>query len=242
MPMGFRDDRRRRRRRFQFALLRWLLALAAIVGAGVYAYQTGVRLAEKGVVSRDEQIRSLGARVDELQAQAQTHRAELAAERARADDWRQRYERDVATGEVKGLFDLVQAKLAAGVDAQRLRWVLERTGPKRDCDPRPQVRRVAVQTPISRGPAVPAAFAGGAVGVSLLGASARDAAGNPEAWFDPKQPVTIRLTRPGGKPTETQGLLPQQQSLIEGDREYRLAVVVGSRGFAQVSVERCRFP
>ena len=54
MSLGFRDERRRRRRRVRRALLRGLLALGLIFAAGIYAYQTGARLAEKSVAGRDE--------------------------------------------------------------------------------------------------------------------------------------------------------------------------------------------
>jgi hypothetical protein len=74
------------------------------------------------------------------------------------------------------------------------------------------------------------------------GARARDAAGNPQAWFDPSQPVTVRLARLGGKSLDATGALPLHRSMVDGDREYRLSIVAAPRGFAQVTLERCRFP
>ena len=242
MSLGLRDERRRRRRHFRQRVLRWLLALAVIAGAGIYAYQTGARLAEKDVASRDEQIRALGGRLDALQGQTQTLEADLATERARAEEWQQRYQHDVATGETKELIELVQAKLAEGVGAEGLRKVVERMEVRLECDPHPQVRRLMVRTPVAKGADSSVTFDSGAVAIAVAGASVRNAAGNPEAWFDPKQPVTIRVTRAGGKTTDIESLLPQQQVLADGDREYRVSIAAASRGFAQATVERCRVP
>lgn len=242
MSLGLRDQRRRRRRDFRQRMLRWVLALAVIAGAGFYAYQTGDRLAEKDVASRDEQVRTLTARVDTLQEQAQTAEADRDAARAQAEEWQQRYQRDVATGEGRELIALVQAKLAEGVGAERLRKAIEHTEVHLECDPHPQVRRLLVRTPLAKGADSAITFGGGAVAVTVSGASARNAAGNPEAWFDPKQPVTIRITGAGGKTAEIEGVLPQQQVLSAGDREYRLSIAAASRGFAQATVEQCRIP
>lgn len=242
MSLGLRDERRRRRHHFRLRMLRWVLALAVIAGAGVYAYQTGDRLAEKDVASRDDQIRTLTARLDTLQEQAQTVEADRDAARAQAEEWQQRYQRDVATGETRELIALMQAKLAEGVNAERLRKAVEHVEVRLECDPHPQVRRLMVRTPLTKGADSAATFDGGAVAIAVSGASVRNAAGNPEAWFDPKQPVTIRITGVGGKTAEIEGVLPQQQMLAAGDREYRLSIAAASRGFAQATVEHCRIP
>lgn len=242
MSLGLRDDRRRRRRQFRQRMLRWLLALAVIGGAGVYAYQTGGRLAEKDVASRDEQIRILTARLDGLQEQARTAAVERDTARAQAEEWQQRYQHDVATGETRELIALVQAKLADGISAERLHKAVEHVDVRLECDPHPQVRRLLVRTPLAKAAESPVTLGGGAVAIAISGASARNAAGAPEAWFDPKQPVTIRITGSGIKTTEIEGVLPQQQVLSGGDREYRLSIAAASRGFAQAIVEQCRVP
>lgn len=242
MSLGLRDERRRRRYRARLTLLRGLVILALVAGVGVYAYQTGSRVAERGIASRDEQIRQLSVRVEELQAQVQAHQVDLAAERGNAEAWRQRYERDVATGDARELAKMLQAKIAEGVDAHRLRWVLEHIQARRVCDPRPQVRRVPVRTPSSRGGPSPIALAGGALSISLSAEAVPPPAGAREARYDPKLPVTVRLTAASGRTMESEGVLPQQRSFVEGDREYQLTVAPGPAGFATVTVERCRFP
>jgi hypothetical protein len=76
----------------------------------------------------------------------------------------------------------------------------------------------------------------------LDGSSAKNEKGDPESWFDPARPVTLRLTTRDGKTIENEGILPLQHAAVGGDREYRVSVVAGSRGTVDVSLERCRFP
>lgn len=242
MSLGLRDDRRRRRRQARMTLLRWLLAIAVIAGAGFYAYQTGSRLAERDVASHDEQLAALTAQLDTAQARIQTLEADLAGARTRVADGEERYQRDVGTGEVRDLVALLKSKMAEGIDAGLLRRAIERTEVHLECEPQPQVRRLLVRTPLAKGADAPVTFDGGTLAITLAGASARDAAGNPEAWFDPKQPVHIRLARSGSAVAETDTVLPHRQVFVDGNRQYRVNIAATSRGFAQATVERCRVP
>jgi hypothetical protein len=242
MSLGLRDDRRRRRQRVRLAIVRWLIAGGAVIAVAAYAYQTGARVAQRDAASRERQISALSASLAELESLLQAQQADLSAERANAEQWRQRYERDVPTGEARELLQVLRARIDAGVEPQRLRWVLSQMGPRRDCDPRAEVRRVLVRTPTARGAQTATPLSGGALSVTLDGSSAKDEKGNPESWFDPARPVTLRLTTRNGKTIESEGLLPLQHSAVEGNREYRLSVVTGPGGSVNVSVERCRFP
>lgn len=242
MPLGFREDRRRRRRRARLAVVRWLLVGAAVVVLGAYAFQTGERVAQRNAAGREQQIVAFRAKIEGLESQLQAQQAELAAARAAAEEWRQRYERDVLAGEARELLPMLQARLEAGVEPQRLRWLLSQIGTRRDCESRSEVRRVPVQTPIARGARTATALAGGTLGVLLDGNSAKNEKGDPEPWFDPLRPVTLRITLRNGKAIDSEGVLPLQHSIVDGDREYRLSVAAGPRGSANVSLERCRFP
>jgi len=242
MSLGFREDRRRRRQRARLAVVRWVLVGAAVVALGAYAYQTGERVAEREAVNREQQIVALRAKLEGLESQLQAQQAELAAERAASAEWRQRYEQDVPAGDARELLPVLRARLEAGVEPQRLRWVLSQTGTRRNCEARSEVRRVPVQTPTARGTRAATVLAGGTLGVLLDGNSAKTEKGDPEQWFDPERPVTLRITMRNGKAIESEGVLPLQHSIVDGDREYRLSVVAGPRGSANVSLERCRFP
>jgi cell division protein FtsB len=242
MSLGLRENRRRRRREARWKIIRWFFIIGCIVAAGAYAYQTGSRLAARNIASLEQQLSESSQRTTDLEAQLQAQREQVSSERARAEEWRQRYERDVATGEIKSLFELVRTKIDDGLTSQRLRFILEQTESRRDCDANLQVKRLQVQTPLSGGTRSQAAFANGSVTIGIIGAPARDNAGNPEAWFDVTRPVTVRLTRPGGKATEAVGPLPLHPALVHGDREYRFSIVAGARGIAEVTMERCQFP
>ena len=189
MSLGLREERRRRRRQFHGRIVLWLLALAVIAVAGAYAYQTGARLAEVDVAKLEERVAALTAQTEELEAQVQTQNVEVIAQRAAVEQWQQRFEREVPGGNGKVLFDLVQAKLLQGVTSERLRAVVEQTENRRDCDQKPQAKQIPVQTPVARTVKTPPPSAASPLAITLTGISARDAAGKPEAWFDPAQPV-----------------------------------------------------
>jgi hypothetical protein len=242
MSLGLRDERRRRRQRIRLAVVRWLVAGGAVLAIAGYAYQTGARLAQRDAAGRERQISALSARLAEIEPLLQARLAELASERRNAEECRQRYERDVPDGEARELFQVLRARIDAGVEPQRLRWILSRMSPSRDCDTRAEVRGIAVRTPTFRDTRAATQLAGGALSVTLEGSSAINEKGNPESWFDPARPVTLRLTTRTGKTIESEGILPLEQGAVEGDREYRLSVVPGPRGSANVSLQRCRFP
>jgi ribosomal protein L12E/L44/L45/RPP1/RPP2 len=242
MVLGTRQDRRRRQRRMYWSAFRWLLALALIGAAGVYAYKTGSRLAGRNVAALEGKVGELDQTIEQLQVQAAAQAAAIAAEQARAEEWRRRYEQEVPAGEDKALFDAMRARMAEGVTAERLRFVVERMEARQHCDTPQENRLLLVQTPISGARVQAASFAGGRVSVSLTGVSARDAADNPQAWFDPAQPVTVRVVLPGGGVSAIEGMLPLNRSMLQGNREYRFGVQPSSRGYVQVTVLRCRFP
>ncbi len=126
MPFGLREDRRRRRRRLHWALFKWAVALALVGAAGIYAYETGRRLASADITRLEETIATLRTQLDASEAANAGERAAAETAQAMARDWQARYDRDVARGPSKDIFDIVQQKLAAGVEPERLKAVLRR--------------------------------------------------------------------------------------------------------------------
>jgi len=242
MAWGLREERKRRRRQFRWSVFKWGLAFCVIAAAGVYAYQSGSRLAEAEVERLQREIASLSSTVAELERQNSEQQSAIAAERKRAEDWRQRYDKDVPAGEIKELFDLVQEKLSAGVAADRMRFVIGAAENQRECDEAPVTKRFLVKTPLYQGQDDSVGFADGAITVTAFGAPEKDASGNPEAWFDPAEPLTVRITHIGGKVSEFSGKLPLHPSVVLGDSEYRFTVVASSRGFVKVSGDKCKYP
>jgi outer membrane murein-binding lipoprotein Lpp len=243
MSLGLRDSRRRRRQQTQWLLAKWLLALLALGAAGFYAYQTGRRTAEIEMGRLQAELSALTTRIAELETETATARGTVQSAKAEAAEWQRRYERDVARGPAKELFDVVQARLAAGVEPDRLKSVLQVTQNRRDCRPEPPVKAFTVYVPELRKPRRPLTFGRGAVSMTIEGALSRDAQGKPEAWFDSAQPVTIRIIRPGGGSSEVSGVLPLFPSQLIGDREYRFSVISNrTRGLVDIAGESCRFP
>ena len=77
--------------------------------------------------------------------------------------------------------------------------------------------------------------------VSGTGVSAKNTKGQPEAWYDPAQQVTVRFKN--GEVAETKkGILPLRHSIIVNNREYRFTVEEGSRSFAKVVYDSCAYP
>jgi hypothetical protein len=226
----------------RWTAVKWLLAFCAIGAAGLYAYETGSRLAESKLSSLQGQIVTLNAKIAELERTNADRQAAILAERQRLEALQQRLNRDLPAGEAKELLDLIQGKITAGVSVDRLKSVIAAAENRRECTALAENKRFMVQTPVQRGVNSTVTFDGGAITLTASGTSARDGAGNPEAWFDLNEPVTLRLTQRGGRTSEVVGKLPLFPSMVVGDREYRLAVIAGPRGLVQASGERCRYP
>lgn len=243
MTLGLNESRTRQRRQRRWRLVRWLVALALLVGAGAFAYQTGSMLARQRVVELAGQIDRLEATIAELQDEKRRLNSQLEQAKLRAGNWRTRYEEEVPKGTRQELLSLVDERLEAGVQPERMAFILSKAGNARRCEGGPQTKRFLVQTPISTGANASVSFAEGAITVTAEGASATNAQGSPEAWYDPAEPVTVRFARLGGASTEASGKLPLHHSVVVGDDEHRFTVVDGERrGFVNVTWERCAYP
>lgn len=242
MAFGLGEDRRRRRRRMRWTLFKWMLALGLIGLAGYWAYQEGARLASSEVVRLERDIDTLSSTVADLRQRNTEQQSEVAAARDHAEEWRQRYERDVPTGDVKALFDLVRAKLDAGVPADRLGFVIDAAQKEDECTDDPETKRIVIPTPLNRGAGDSTRFADGALIVRAAGVTARDAAGNIEAWFDAAEPVQVRITHISGKEWEFSGVLPLNLQIVVADKEYRFNLASGARGYVEVTGQVCRYP
>ena len=242
MSLGLREARRAERRRRRARIVAFLATIGALLLLGAVAYESGSRLAQAETegLRREiaEQRRAIAALEQKL--------AEAAALRRQAEDrvreGEARYARDVPTGTARELFLRVQERLREGLAAERLRLVLENATDGSRCEPGLETRRFLLATPLTRSGRTSVSFAGGIV-ITGEGQSARAADGAPEAWFDPRRPVTIVAIQPGGALTETTGQLPLTFSVIRGGTEHRFVVSEADlRGFVSVTAERCDYP
>ncbi len=242
MSLGLREDKRRRKRQFRTTLFKWIVALCLIVAAGTYAYMSGKELSRGEVNILEGKITSLETSVADLEQKNGALRAEISEERSRAEEWRQKYTREVPSGDLKDLFDLTQQRIESGVGVDRLKFVIGAAENRQSCDQQPVTKRFVVQTPLASGANGFVAFASGAITLTAVGVPARDSQGNPEAWFDPAEPVEVRIVPIGGTASEFSGQLPLSPSIVVGDSEYHFSIVTGARGFVQVTGTRCDYP
>src|SRR3546814_20791929 len=81
------------------------------------------RSAEREVVMKEERIVALETEVSGLQQQSAALATNLAKARETISGWQARYEREVPTGFVRDMMTLVQEKLKAGADEERLAFL-----------------------------------------------------------------------------------------------------------------------
>ena len=241
--LGLSSYRRRRRQQSYWRLARYALVFGLLAALAGYAYQVGASKSEAVI----EQLR---AEIERLQASntALSERAAAAVQRAdeaqsRAQAVQERYEAEVPQGVERDLLAQIEGKLEQGVPPQRLAFVIEQSGQDQTCTDEPDTRRLSVRTPISRGPVSAVRFGGGRIVVTAAGASAANAQGQPEAWFDPAAPITVTLNTLGGRTETVEGVLPLTHAMVVDGREYRFHVVDGNRrGLIEATAQSCAFP
>jgi len=244
MSLGLSESRNRRRRqgRLLLTLLRWLFFAAVALAAGYYAYDFGTELAREDVRVLETQMARAGAENAQLSTDITGLETALREERGLVAQWRDRYQAEVPSPEDAILLKSIQERLAQGVSRERLAQVIALAQDRESCEPLADTRRFVVQNPVYAGANDTVSYAENAIIVTATGESEVNAAGQPEAWFDPAKPVTVFFTRPGGETTSTVGVLPLHHAVVVDDLEYRFSIVAGSRSFAEVTGQSCVYP
>lgn len=242
MTFGYNTRARRQRQRVLGRAVRFAIAIAVVTLVGVYAYRMGLERSGKTVASLDHTLSELTRQNAELTSEKRGMAEKLDVAEARARAFEEKYRRDIPSGPAKELVGLVRRKLETGVDPSRLAFVIDTTGNVRDCEDKAVTRRFLVRTPLYQGANSSVSFANNTITIEAEGVSSQDDAGNPEAWFDPAKPVTIRFTLVGGETKAIAGKLPLHHSIVADDAEQRFSIVAGERGFVKVVGDRCRFP
>jgi len=237
MSLGFHEQRRRRQglRRAWLRILWWTFVLSVALGIGYIAYDQGTALARRDVVRLEESLAKVEAENTEL-----TTQLDAALELDKALE--AQYGRGVSPAQAKQLIDLVRDRLAAGISADRLAFVVGAAQNEERCDDTPATKRFIVQTGLGVGANDTVSFADNRIVVTASGTPALNADGNPEAWFDAAQPVKIKFSVAGGQTSDAEGVLPLHPSVVVGDSEYRFNLVAGARGFINTTGHRCDYP
>ncbi|MBS28757.1 MAG: hypothetical protein CL566_07530 [Alphaproteobacteria bacterium] len=243
MSLGLSESRNRRRRRREFygTLFRWGLVLAVGLGVGLWAKDIGTEVAL-------QEVRVLEQRMSENSTESARLRSEIAGlktalrlERDRVSEWQERYDADVPTIAEAKILEVVRDRVANGVSTDRLAAVVALARDDVGCEPLGDTKRFVVNNEIQTGANDSVSFAEGAITVTASGTSARNAAGQPEAWFDVAVPVRVIFSHLGGESVQASGVLPLHHSVAVGDTEYRFSLIAGARSFVQVTGEACPF-
>lgn len=243
MSLGLQEGRRRRQHQRRVALIKWLLILMLLFGAGAFAYATGSKLARVEVERLEENVSDLNAQLDDLRGEKAALQKELGETEEALTTWKQRYESEVPRGHPAELLDLVKQRLANGMAAERLTFVIQQAQTEASCDLGPITRRFLVRTPLSRGAADSVSFADNTITLTATGISATDAQGRPEAWFDPAEAIEVTIRRPGGQAQSVKGSPPLHPAIVAGGHEHRFSIVRGDRtGFVKATWQRCDYP
>ncbi len=241
MTLGLYDYDRRYRRRFWIGFVKIIVYIVVLLAVGLFAYELGVEQFKQRDAALREEVRELSQQKSELELLAsQRRQGQLNAEQ-RVAELETRLEREIPRGELARLMTLVAERIASGVSPARLAFVISQAQEQRDCSA-PETKRFMLSTPIFRSPAGAVGFGNGTITVTGVGRSAVDENGNPEAWYDPAEPVNLRITTQNGDETVVEDVLPIHKSVVFDESEYRLNIMSGARSFVEVTADRCPYP
>jgi hypothetical protein len=222
-----------RRRRIGVAVVFFACCFASYWVGGENVRYSELAYKETAIKARNEK-EGLEQQITSLHSQVQS--ADV-----RFQQLAEKYKREVPQGDFKQITDLVRKQLDAGIKPERLTLAIESARPPRNCTD-PLVKRFVMKTPVYSGPQGAVSFGNGVVTVAGEGSPSVSPTGNAEAWYDPGKPVKILFTEIGGKQTVKSGLLPIQNSLVVGNKEYRFTVAAGERSFISVTADSCDYP
>ncbi len=244
MSFGLYKDRvsERRRRSLVKTLAKWSAGVAIVGAAGFYAYQVGSNLAQKDVRDLKASLAKLSETVAGLKRENARLKTQAMKVKARERKLTERFRRELPPENTKALIAKLKERLDAGVDEERLAFVIGAAKKFISCENAPVTKRFIVKTPIYEGANDSVTFAENTITVTAQGVSENNPDGRPEAWFDPARPVTARFAQIGGKVFEVAGLLPLHHSVVIDATEHKFSVIRGARGFVKITGDRCRYP
>lgn len=219
-------------------VISFLLIIGMSVGVGIWM---GRQFGAESVITLKKENKSLTAQVEELQTALTDLRAEAQTANTRFEQLRAEYNAAVPEGPMQDLLKLVKTQLDEGMEPGRLAFLIRSARPPTGCT-EADSKRFIVSTPTYKGENSAVTIAEGAVVIYGAGASAKNAKGEPEAWYDPAQGITVTFKNAKGETEQKSGMLPIRHSVVVDDREYRFTIEEGSRSFARVVFDSCAYP
>jgi cell division protein FtsB len=242
MAIGQYNPRQRYRERSVRRVNAAILFLLAIGSMSVIAFWMGRQYAALQLDSLKKQVEESNTQLASLQEEVVKVRAEAQTATSRLEQLHQQYQKDLPEGgPIRALYDQLREQLADGMDPDRLAFVLRSARPPSNCTD-PVSKRFMVKTPAYSGPESTVSVGEGAVIVSGIGASSHNKSGQPQAWFDATQPVTVTFKVAGGAAEQKSGVLPIKHSMIAAGREYRFTLSEGEKSFIKVTFDSCDYP
>jgi hypothetical protein len=237
----FGEPRGRRRRQAFWRVFRFLFAIAAVLAVCSYGYQVGVSASQ----ARTDQLEAdlVGFQRANLDLRDQITLARQQSDEAKAAlaSMRQRYAAEVPTGPAAELLGQLRAQLGAGIEADRLAFLIEVAGSEGACQSEPETKRFMPRTPISTGPLSYVRFAD-RITITGAGESARSETGLPEAWFDPAKPIRLEFRTIDGATTSVEGIVPFTHQMVFDGTEYRFSAVGSEPRFVEMTAQACPLP
>jgi outer membrane murein-binding lipoprotein Lpp len=234
---------RRRKRWSWWSLVRLALVLGLLLLGTSSAYQVGVSQSatELARLRRDvQELQEANRQLTERTAAAEQRAAMVVARVTQAE---RSFEARMPSGDAKRLLGIVESKLRGGIDPERIAFVLAQVDRPRNCEPRTETKKLQPRTTLSTAPLSAVTFLNDRVTVTGQGATARNAAGQPETFFDAAQPVELRFTKIGGGVETARGMLPLTHALVVGDRELLFAARIGDKpGIIDFTMQSCAYP
>lgn len=139
------------------------------------------------------------------------------------------------------LIELMHKQLDEGMDPKRLAFFIRSARPPHNCS-EPETEHFVIATPAYVGPESSVRVADGAIVIKGAGASAKNAEGAAEVWYDPSKAIAVEFVLFGGKTEQRKGVMPLYHSVVAGGREYRFTIEEGARSFAKVTYDSCDYP
>ncbi len=242
MTLGHYNPRSRYRERAAKRANTMFLAIilaGALLGIGIWI---GRQHAVFQIESLKKEAESSAAESARLQEELVKVRAEHQTLSSRFDQLQTQYDQELPeNGPARELLQMLRKQLEDGMPPERLSFLIKSARPPRNCSD-PSAKRFMVKTPAYSGPDSVASIGEGAVNISGIGASSRNKEGQPEAWYDPTQPVTVTFKVSGGDAEKKVGTLPFQHSVIAAGKEYRFTLSEGEKSFVKVTFDSCDYP
>ena len=236
----FGDARRRRRHQAWWSVIRFLAAVVAVFAVGIYAYQVGVSANQARTAQLEADLIRFQQDNLDLRDRIALANKQSADADAALESMRQHYATDVPSGDAADLLTQLRAQLAAGVEPERLAFLIEAAGLDA-CQSEPVTKRFMPRTPVSTMPLSSIRF-DDRITVTGEGESARSETGLPEAWYDPAKPVRLEFRTLDGGITSIEGILPFTHRLAVDGKEYRFSAARGEHRFLEVTAQACPLP